>query len=82
VIKVLGDVAGARPGHPSESSGIVYDRTSDGVSLSEVAATLVQGLVDHRIVDHEIAALELPEGSQYKRLEECLPFKRFVFENP
>jgi hypothetical protein len=36
--QMLGDVAGARPGHPSEPAGIVYDQTSDEVSLDEVAA--------------------------------------------
>jgi hypothetical protein len=29
-------VAGAHPGHPAEPSGIVYDQTSDGVSLDEM----------------------------------------------
>ena len=33
VVEVLGDVARAHPGRPA---GIVYDRTSDGVSLDEV----------------------------------------------
>ncbi len=34
--EVLGAVAGARPGHPAESLGIVYDRTSDQLFLDEV----------------------------------------------
>jgi hypothetical protein len=34
--KVLGDVAGARPGHPTEPAGIVYDLTSDQLPLDEV----------------------------------------------
>jgi hypothetical protein len=32
VVEVLGDVAGARPGHPTGPAGIVYDRASDEVS--------------------------------------------------
>ena len=41
VVKVLGDAAGAHPGHPSEPSGIVYDRMSEGVRLDEVERSSV-----------------------------------------
>lgn len=35
--KVLGVVAGVRPGHPTKpSAGRIYDRMSDGVRLEEV----------------------------------------------
>jgi hypothetical protein len=34
--EVLGDVAGARPGHQTEPAGIVYDLTSDKLPLDEV----------------------------------------------
>jgi hypothetical protein len=45
VDEVLGDVAGARPGHPFEPSGIVYDRMSDGVRLGWSEASGLQAII-------------------------------------